>query len=61
MTMMNDLGNYFWCAGDLMLVNFWEIYELAVLVFEFGETLVINNYIVNEYTFGSFVSAYFDA
>ena len=47
-------------AGEIMMVNFQEIYEIAVLVSEFGETLVINNILVDEFTFGIFISGFYD-
>ena len=48
-------------AGDCMVVNFQEIFEIAVLVSEFGEVLVINNIIVDEFTFGPYISNVYDA
>jgi hypothetical protein len=43
-----------------MMVNFREIYEIAVLVFEFGEVLVINNILVDEFTYGHYISNVYD-
>jgi hypothetical protein len=58
---MKGLGNCFWFAGDGMLVNFNEIVEIAFIVHELEETLVINNVPVNEITFGLYVSNTYDA
>ena len=43
-----------------MMVNFQEIFEIAVLVYEFGEILIINNILVDEFTFGSYISNFYD-
>ena len=59
--MMKDSGSFCLSAGDLMMVNFQEIYEIAVLVSEFGEMLVINNILVNEFTYGTYISNIYDA
>ena len=59
--MMKGLGNCFWFAGDSMLVNFDDIAEIAFIVHELEETLVINNVPVNETTFGLYVSNTYDA
>lgn len=45
----------------MMMVNFREIYEIAVLVSELGEILIINNTPVDEFTFGSYISNVYDA
>lgn len=44
-----------------MMVNFKEIAEIAMVVYDFGETLFINGAIVNEETFGYFIMNTFDA
>lgn len=59
--MMKGSGSYCLSVGEIMMVNFQEIYEIAVLVSEFGETLVINNILVDEFTFGIFISSFYDA
>jgi hypothetical protein len=48
-------------AGDDMLINFYEIGEIAFIVKELGETIIINNFLVNEFTFGTYVSNFYDA
>ena len=58
--MMKGSGNCCLSAGEIMMVNFQEIYEITVLVSEFGETLVINNILVDEFTFGIFISGFYD-
>lgn len=58
---MNALGNCWLCAGDNVMVNFFEIGEIAFLVGEMKETLIIYNQIVNEETYGQFVSNMYDA
>ena len=59
--MMKDSGNCWLSAGENMMVNFKEIEEIAILVSDFGETLLINNQIVNKWTFGPFITNTFDA
>ena len=59
--MMNALGNFWLCAGDNMMVNFFEIGEIAFLVGEMKETLIIYNQVVTEDTYGQFVSNMYDA
>jgi hypothetical protein len=44
-----------------MMVNFLEIYQIAVLVSEFGEVLIINNIPVDEFTYGAYISNVYDA
>jgi hypothetical protein len=58
---MKGSGSFCLCAGDIMMVNFREIYEIAVLVSEFSEVLVINNIIVDEFTYGLYISNVYDA
>jgi len=43
------------------MVNFEEIGEIAVIVGELGETLIINNVLVNEWTYGLYISNTYDA
>ena len=43
------------------MVNFEKIGEIAVIVGELGETLLINNVVVNEWTYGPFITNTFDA
>ncbi len=43
------------------MVNFEEIAEIALLVGDFGETMLINNQLVNEWTFGLFITNTYDA
>ena len=59
--MMKDLGNCLLSAGDNMMINFQEIGEIAFVVGELKETLVIYNRIVNELTYGEFISNNYDA
>lgn len=44
-----------------MLINFQELMEMMILIFEFGQPLVINGGIVNEFNFPTFISLYYDA
>lgn len=44
-----------------MLVNFQEIMELAVMVYEFGQPVVVDGFLVNEFNFPLFISLYYDA
>ena len=61
MIMMKGSGNCYWLDADIMMVNFKEIAEIAMIVYNFGETLFINGAIVNEETFGYFITNTFDA
>lgn len=58
---MKGSGSFCLSAGDCMMVNFQEIFEIAVLVSEFGEVLLINNILVDEFTFGPYISNVYDA
>lgn len=44
-----------------MMVNFKEIAEIAMMVYDFGETLFIKGAIVNEETFGPFITNTYDS
>jgi hypothetical protein len=44
-----------------MQVDFESIFQLAVLVGELGEEVIVGNVLVNEYTFGRIISSTFDA
>lgn len=43
------------------MVNFQEIGEIAMIVSDFDETIIINNIIVNKFNFGEYVSNFYDA
>ena len=59
--MMKDLENCLLFAGDGMMVNFQDIGEIAFIVGDLKETLVIYNIIVNEFTYGEFITNQYDA
>lgn len=61
MIMKKGSGNFCLFSGDHMMVNFQEIFEIAVLVSDFGEVLIINNILVDELTFGQYISNMYDA
>lgn len=44
-----------------MLINFRELMEMMIMIYEFGQPLVINGDIVNEFNFPTFISLYYDA
>lgn len=58
---MKDSGNCFLSAGDLMMVDFGEIAKIAFIVYDLGETVVINNIPVDEHTYGAYVTNIYDA
>lgn len=43
-----------------MLINFQELMEMMIMIYEFGQPLVINGIIVNEFNFPEFISSYYD-
>lgn len=61
MIMMKGSGNCYWLDGDILMVNFKEIAEIAMIVYDFGETLFINGAIVNEETFGPIITNTYDS
>ena len=44
-----------------MLVNFGEIAKIAFIVYDLGETVVINNIPVDEHTYGAYITNIYDA
>ena len=44
-----------------MFVNFFEIFQLAVAVDEFGETVFVFNTFMDRYNFGRVISNVYDA
>ena len=44
-----------------MFVNFAEIAEIAFIVYNLGQAVVINNVLVDEFSFGLFISSRYDA
>lgn len=44
-----------------MMVNFLEINQIAVLIFELGQTVVAYNRVIDETNFSDFVNNFYDA
>ena len=59
--MMKDLGNCLLSAGDNVMVNFHEIGEIALIVGDLKETIIIHNQIVSELNYGEFITNNYEA
>ena len=44
-----------------MLVNFQDIMDLAMIVYDLGQPVIVDGFLVDEYNFPFFISQYYDA
>jgi hypothetical protein len=47
--------------GEIMLINFQIIGEMAFAIYVLGQTVVVGNIVVDEFNFPQFITNNFDA